>query len=1578
VRLGRGRLARAYRAVPDLHFLRHFLPRQEQLAAFHDLLNDPGQHWALHYLGVGGVGKTMLLRHISAELSERLGLAVSRIDFDHISPDYPARRPAQLLVELADQFRPYLSTTREEAVLSDVVPESAHLEELALSGQFSFTDLFRQAEDAQEQLPEGAVPADILLAGPLGKVLRAFTDLLRLLEGQGRRPVLILDTCEELSKIREDGTTPPSVAATFSMLGAVQQLVPAVRVIFAGRRLLARSGYDWEVEDAAAPDAPSQYLVKREQLRLHVLRGFDRTEAVTYLEKRYSVEKGEVPPSGEMLEAVLGRCREATVPTGIRWGDGQQAAETTRYNPFDLDLYAQLLLEEGRLPPGERKLTPSVIASGKSDPYVEARIIRRIERDDVRRLLPAVVLLRRFDEEMIRPALEAVGPSAQEAFLELSRQEWLHSSRDNALNTRFFEVDRNLRPRLDRYFAQDAQRAAVEGARTLLAKHLAALVRELPLRRLSVSHVEAALRLLPTEEAAVLWEEIAARPATEADWNWMRRVAGRLLGEGGVAGLPEDGAPASEADSTRFKALRAAVRAEHTASMLHQGVTADFIAAWGDVERHAADAPDAGTREWLLLRASAGELAAALRAGLWAVKGTLDRFDKLLRQSSRGDGPPVRGWDEAARREQVAASLVAALEAFVEWAEAADEGRPAPNAKSVVRWVDAVIERGISAELSSFALVLAARTLLLKPGSEEEAYSRLVRALELAEQAQKSGRGAWADWAAPAPVADRVRLEALLRLPRPLPAGAEAARSGWLEQSRKRLGQIDGERLTSLLLRRSLDERPLGREVLDSLAAEESYRPARQPVCHAHRAVPPLLVTLALGRLALGEADAALSLLNDRIREARRNPRDTTTIREAEIAKLRVIRRMRMPGHGLALIERSVQREPEEQAAAWAVSALRGQYVEKSAQSNAASYPATMVHAWLSTEAALRHSEAADVLGVFHNLVSKADARDDFERLSLVLDWREAMLLVGRFPDLGFRLPSPPSEVRRFDTEAWLREHPGRVEEALRLYVRSAALFDLPVEPEPWQARAGGRRFAEVALEEGELLALRLPERATKLLEAGCLRFIQIEDRAGNFISSVRCVIALAHAGSAERAREVLAQQVRPAYTRLLEAMPGPSAAPLPTWEELSAWSRKPGAASLERLAHKDWAGWLHRLFCCLMWDAAVEGPLQKQVADSLAEAYGTPPPAELDLDRAKGEAAATTARSTAEGDDRAFIRISVADDAFKNRPPSPDAVVPVIIDLLTPGSAFRVNVLSPGLRTPGSVARELPPALSRELATLGESAADSHPIALHVALEVAAAPWEAVFQLAMPEGEPLRWYRSGPSLRYRPKSSASDLLGVEVLCDPAWGRAAMTGWGPLGVRVNVSADLQETLHRLSGYIPPANRKNPARPPRHVLHLIGRPLRTNRGLSLQIRTGAARKDVAQERSDYSSRGEMVVSPDDLPLEAAALVVLQGEPAETYGGLSSEQEMTGDLRVLANELFTAGAHAVIMLPTLPAKLAQSALEEMARGVGGRAPWGLHELLQAVTAARHAIAESSAVEDKQSLVEAALGVTLFAQP
>src|SRR5262249_31816416 len=113
--VGRRRIELAFRQAADERHLTRYLPRQEQIDIFDALISGPDSHWAVHYLGMGGVGKTMLLRHITARpaTSGRQRLPCTRVDFDHISPDFPARKPGELLASLAEELRFYGGSNQE-------------------------------------------------------------------------------------------------------------------------------------------------------------------------------------------------------------------------------------------------------------------------------------------------------------------------------------------------------------------------------------------------------------------------------------------------------------------------------------------------------------------------------------------------------------------------------------------------------------------------------------------------------------------------------------------------------------------------------------------------------------------------------------------------------------------------------------------------------------------------------------------------------------------------------------------------------------------------------------------------------------------------------------------------------------------------------------------------------------------------------------------------------------------------------------------------------------------------------------------------------------------------------------------------------------------------------------------------------------------------------------------------------------------------------------------------------------------------------------------------------------------------
>jgi hypothetical protein len=185
---------------------------------------------------------------------------------------------------------------------------------------------------------------------------------------------------------------------------------------------------------------------------------------------------------------------------------------------------------------------------------------------------------------------------------------------------------------------------------------------------------------------------------------------------------------------------------------------------------------------------------------------------------------------------------------------------------------------------------------------------------------------------------------------------------------------------------------------------------------------------------------------------------------------------------------------------------------------------------------------------------------------------------------------------------------------------------------------------------------------------------------------------------------------------------------------------------------------------------------------------------------------------------------------------------------------------------------------------------------------------------------------------------------------------------------------------------------NPAR----ILHVIAAPVETAAGLRVRL-AGASDGGGAKQSWESAVRGEgLLVQPDRLPFHRFDLVILQEEPLEGLTRLDAERERTADLRTCAAEVFMAGARAVVLLPALPAEIAESVvrlLGDRLRLAGLQADWmRWQRLLEAVTDVRTRIASASPPKEQggpsrrhseageqwvEMRLELALDLTLFAR-
>lgn len=633
ISLGRRRVEVACRRVGDARHLQRYLHREDLEQAFQSLIADTPSQWALHYLGVGGVGKTMLLRHVMANLAVRDGrpLPVARVDFDHMKPEYPVREPAVLLVQLADELRLFLPSGAEDRYNR-------------------FQDRVLELHGALSREPMPGNPLQNIHIDEFDRLLKEFAALLDALP---KPVILILDTCEELAKLEPEGESIPAVEATFEILQRLHERTSDIRVVFAGRRLLARAGAGWRAREATLSHRNAILPESQPFLRLQLIQGFTEPEV-----DRYITQIAGLQLDAERRAAILTRSLDLTLPADIEFvGDTGAAAATTpavpRYNPFDVSLYADWVL-------ADPAVSPQTLGSGETDPYVEMRLLRRIQDEDVRRLVPAAILLREFDQAMLKPLLPADERRATRVFGDLGGQEWI-DFRDG-----FLRIDPNLLLRLQDYYAKPAHRELMASVTQQLAEGLDTLVREAltptsPPDALNTQRLDAALRLLSAEAAASLWDAVDRRLTETANWSTAERICEVLLEQDHAAG--RKGSP-----------VAAFVRATLAAARIHNWVNYDAKKDWQQVAESAPSHPNPGMQKWLIVRARLGQ-------------GEIEPDEFLVVStvlSARNDH-----W----RHEQLCASLLAAKEAVLERTGALPR--------------ESVVVTGVNAELDAYSNALS-------------------------------------------------------------------------------------------------------------------------------------------------------------------------------------------------------------------------------------------------------------------------------------------------------------------------------------------------------------------------------------------------------------------------------------------------------------------------------------------------------------------------------------------------------------------------------------------------------------------------------------------------------------------------------------------------------------------------------------------------------------------------------------------------------------------------------------------------------------------------------------------------------
>jgi hypothetical protein len=777
-------LARAQRRLEvfrrnarDLRSLKNYYPRQEQEDAFEALIGPRSENsWALHYIGMGGIGKTMLVRRIRTALAKDR-LAVGHVDFDHLNPDYPRRAPGLLLQSLAEDLRlnddPYVTK-----VFADFDREIRVVHQ-RLQGQFLIGD----AQDTAAR--EG-----------LGHAVLYFAEALKLILKQGLRPLLLLDTCEELARMRVDGTIPENLRFTFDLVEQIHDALPELRVVYSGRRPLSGEGLDWKW-----PGCP---LKTREYLRLFPITPFSESEAKGFLEA-YKRDGRAVPPGLEaeiLQQSKVETLRGAAVNriSPIQWANPSvhpAVSEDEGYYPYDLDLFASWASS----PKG---LDIEKLRAAGAHYYVKDRIVDPIG-PVLRPWLADLVLLGRFDQRMIQELTRLSDRLIGNFWKAIVDEEWTEIDR-TAQTEEVWAVEPHLRDRMLAYY-RDEDAASLGIATARVATLLPRITLERPFAELSPAYFDACLKVLSTTpaDATAWWSGVEARIAREGRWDWANDITSQL------------------AESDPASPFRAAILALQCAAQLHlSGIR--MYNTWAEVLGTCDAYPDPVVSARLKFRARNGTL-----------PGPAERKDSP-EETAMLAFSCIEVLDTSLLDPQLSATAIATLEYAVERLETVPRDKVGDILERLAAKAALVVTTASPRVLVCFAHSLLARL--------KGSLSMMIQAQSIVPAEAASREQCWFDWLVPDNLRDRLALQGAL-----LGQAAPPVVFGTIDN-------VDSDRLFSLTLTTAL--RRVLPAATGADPAVKEIPPEFTPVCNAHRALPPSIAPRIEWMAAQGAVDDAV------------------------------------------------------------------------------------------------------------------------------------------------------------------------------------------------------------------------------------------------------------------------------------------------------------------------------------------------------------------------------------------------------------------------------------------------------------------------------------------------------------------------------------------------------------------------------------------------------------------------------------------------------------------------------------------------------------------------------------------------
>lgn len=1159
-------------------------------AAVDELLKGSDDIWALHIVGRLGLGKSAVLRYITDDLAPQIGIITVLVNFDYFNLDHPQRVPTLLLAAIARELRTNVQDSRKlrrfdqgRQLLAAIVASQSHHNYRSIDDP-----LFLQA---LELVVEGLDSLDrpvILIIDSIDGVW----------SGGKERWEAVEEVLDFLSMLHNGSSATPDAEAP-PIKG-----VPGLRVILAGRQTLASRGYDWDWKGA-------ERLPERPYLRLFELRGFTRSEARSYLLEKLSVRPDLITP-------ILERCAKLGSSPVRRIGTRRPPHDLVHYNPNQLRLYRELAQE---LPP----LTSNDFQQAFNDVGLTRRSLGHVS-SLARLAIPLVALIRHVDQETLAAVLDVSKTEIATVWDELSCQEWISVRRSewDLVSTELLEAEQFVANWMLSYYRQ-MDRQALRIVRQRAAAYLRRITLEFDLRRLEWSLFDATARAIDSGAGAhrliEWWTSVESRVRNERETSLILGLTTSLL-SGVCAVSPE--ADAEQPSTPGMRELRRRVLATYEAALL-QNRTSN-IDIFSDFGSRISSATADPTTARVQLRGLVGKIAATRTtmirldddtAELWAALPSEDVSDALDAQLSAAFVAAAEALVEQAEWLALSDADAARKLLFPRMKDSGQDQAPVPGPvalASLVRLAAAqwhlqqVAPAPAIDVLVAFAAALAGRTLALM--NDPAAVDWFKRALEHAPSSLSAdARAAWSDWLPPADIAARVRLE-FIRCAYPAfcsPQEMLAVLGSWHRLS----SNIDSNRLYAIRLQLQLASEPVSPQLVveqrwisndtKELIIRDRELVPGSITCNAHRIVPPLFAMIAETLAAAGLVENALPGLRQVVSQFRQYDEDT--VRQADRALVRIVRRMRLREVG-EISGKSLSRSPDlaDQELVWALDGLDGPKSFRPLPNLPAS--ATTVQeqaAWLhAIWRTLYSGEDRALLRAISTQLDRNLSQEDRKSSNL-----EFVALARRFDLFEAQLVAhePPVDHPLFDGARWWTAHPHCPEEALRLWLRAEALGLLHPLPATLHdsslaaivERLGTRRAAEIALDEAELLALRLPDQAVHPMKFAFEKFDQCNDTIGTIITGISIGMLF---GRLSRANDLSAalKAVAAAYQRLVIPTTASSQATpsLPPWYIIISAARQIDPAKLLDEVPKSWQPWLARLLLCLVYDQGIETPKEK------------------------------------------------------------------------------------------------------------------------------------------------------------------------------------------------------------------------------------------------------------------------------------------------------------------------------------------------------------------------------------------------